>query len=619
MYVTTFYSFKGGVGRTMALVNVAVELANRGKQVLALDFDLEAPGLDTFDLGRPSKKQPGILDFVEHYLNTGRAPNVEDFVFECPDVGTDGGGLWVMPSGARDDAYPNRLAAMDWNDLYEHHDGFLLFEDLKLQWEKDLQVDYALVDSRTGYTDVGGICTRHLPNAVVTLFFPNDQNLRGLATVVRDVRAEAEEPDGQHIDLHFVFSNVPDLDDEDEILDQKIDEFRSQLRFDRDPLFIHRYPSLSLLNQTIFTKDRPRSRLANEYRHLVERITRLNPEDRDGALEYIRHFPRSRLFLPTDDPTSRHLLQIESNHAADGEVLFHLARLRDRQGDLDNSGRLLDEAIKAGNLSPKLWLERARHRRLRLDDRAGASEDALQVLQSEEAQFPEISEALRFLKPADLKKVADSPAMEAVSVPERIRLAMMRHARSSREAELTIALLQPLLSTGELEPRELATARQAVTLALLAAGRFAEAAEVGKQTATSVNEMNIQDAFNYGMALWAQQQEPPAAPFTRVVELDSTDPPDRANANYAQRLALAYWVTGAIDAARERLSLAESRIQEERSSFSCWRYLEAPARAFRQDLGEMHHLFDGDRTITPQFMRRARNANQESSPIADGL
>ena len=612
MYVTTFYSFKGGVGRTMALVNVAVELANRGKQVLALDFDLEAPGLDTFDLGRPSEKQPGILDFVEYYLNTGRAPNVEDYVFECPDVGTDGGGLWVMPSGARDDAYPNRLAAMDWNDLYEHHDGFLLFEDLKLQWEKDLQVDYALVDSRTGYTDVGGICTCHLPNAVVTLFFPNDQNLRGLATVVQDVRAEAEEPDGQHIDLHFVFSNVPDLDDEDEILDRKIDEFRSQLQFDRDPLFIHRYPSLSLLNQAIFTKDRPKSRLANEYRQLVTEITRLNPEDRDGALEYVRSFSSRRQFLRPVHQSARHLEQIEKHHAADGEVLFHLARLRERQGDLDDSGKLLDGAIEAGYRSPAAWLQRARHRRLHLDDRAGASEDALQALQSEEARFPEVSEALRFLAPNDLKKAAGSPVTQALSARERQSLAM-RHPRSSQGAELAIELLQPILATSELEDGELDMARQAAILAFLAAGRFAEAAEICEHAAASVETMSVQHAFNYGMARWAQRQEPPREPFARVVELDSAAPPDRANANYAQCLALAHWVTGAIDAAKEALSLAESRIQVERSSFSCWRYLDVPARAFLDDLREMRQLFDGDRTMTPRFMRSATQEAKAAS------
>ena len=38
MYVTTFYSFKGGVGRTMALVNVAVELARQGRPARAVAY-----------------------------------------------------------------------------------------------------------------------------------------------------------------------------------------------------------------------------------------------------------------------------------------------------------------------------------------------------------------------------------------------------------------------------------------------------------------------------------------------------------------------------------------------------------------------------------------------------
>ena len=42
----TFYSYKGGVGRTMAMANVAALLARKGRKVVMLDFDLEAPGLD---------------------------------------------------------------------------------------------------------------------------------------------------------------------------------------------------------------------------------------------------------------------------------------------------------------------------------------------------------------------------------------------------------------------------------------------------------------------------------------------------------------------------------------------------------------------------------------------
>jgi MinD-like ATPase involved in chromosome partitioning or flagellar assembly len=46
--IVTFYSFKGGVGRTMALANIAVILVQRGIKVLAIDWDLEAPGLERY-------------------------------------------------------------------------------------------------------------------------------------------------------------------------------------------------------------------------------------------------------------------------------------------------------------------------------------------------------------------------------------------------------------------------------------------------------------------------------------------------------------------------------------------------------------------------------------------
>src|ERR1700730_15409914 len=46
--IVTFYSYKGGVGRTFALANIGVLLAQKGKRVLLMDWDLEAPGLDLY-------------------------------------------------------------------------------------------------------------------------------------------------------------------------------------------------------------------------------------------------------------------------------------------------------------------------------------------------------------------------------------------------------------------------------------------------------------------------------------------------------------------------------------------------------------------------------------------
>ena len=56
--VVTFYSYKGGTGRTMALANVACLLAQRvsaSERVLVVDWDLEAPGLHRFFPGRRAR------------------------------------------------------------------------------------------------------------------------------------------------------------------------------------------------------------------------------------------------------------------------------------------------------------------------------------------------------------------------------------------------------------------------------------------------------------------------------------------------------------------------------------------------------------------------------------
>ena len=77
-----------------------------------------------------------------------------------------------MPSGTARSTYATSFARIDWGALYDQHDGYLLIEDLKEQWRQAIQPDYVLIDSRTGYTDTGGICTRQLPDASNRAVFP---------------------------------------------------------------------------------------------------------------------------------------------------------------------------------------------------------------------------------------------------------------------------------------------------------------------------------------------------------------------------------------------------------------------------------------------------------------
>jgi len=185
--VITFYSFKGGVGRTMALANIAVLLAQWGKKILTVDWDLEAPGLEhyfsEFINPRMIAERPGVLDL----LSTTRDPEIEELIDRWRSasvrvpLGNDSGTLELIGSGKRDDTYFARLRSLDIDSLYSHGRGGLMMERVRNWWEEDY--DYVLLDSRTGITDIGGICTIHLPDVLVLMFGATEQSLGGVIDV----------------------------------------------------------------------------------------------------------------------------------------------------------------------------------------------------------------------------------------------------------------------------------------------------------------------------------------------------------------------------------------------------------------------------------------------------
>ena len=606
MYVTTFYSFKGGVGRTMALVNTAVELANTGRRVLAVDFDLEAPGLDTFDFVDAEIKGPGIIDFVSEYLDVGQAPDVNRFISESSVVGERGGGLWIMPSGAQQETYAKKYGQTDWGTLYDEHDGYLLFEDLKEQWREVLKPDYVLIDSRTGHTDTGGICTRQLPDAVAIFFFPNEQNLRGLKKVVRDIRSEADGPRKKEIYLHFVMSNVPDLDDEDSILQNKIDAFKAQLDFTREPSVVHRYDSLSLLNQVVFTKDRPKSRLAKEYRDVVQEIVSHNLADREGALDYIRRLARHwRHGVEHESPYTidSRVKRIEEMHANDGEVLFNLGELQEDHRRSDDAAHLFNRAIEAGYDDSEAFLKRARLRAAS-DDAAGASNDALRFLQYDNIPAHLVTEAVLLASSQSAADAANSPAVAALDAVERIWLASRFH-RSRVAQEMAESILRPLVDDEELLEDERNLAISELALTYIGMGKFGEALRLLERDGCTVGDMDVRNAFNYGMATWGKTGAIDPAAFSRVVELDRSNP-ERGDVNYLQCMAVAYWVVGDTQPAMDLIRQAREAPDAKRgSTFSCWHYYEVASSTFVSDLDEIRRLIDGDSTRTPPFISSA--------------
>lgn len=608
MYVCTFYSFKGGVGRSMALVNVAVELAQRGRRVLAVDFDLEAPGLDTFSLLSPDEPAPGLVEYVARYLESDAAPDAREFIGASPTVDN----LLVMPSGAARQAYASNFSQIDWQALYAERDGYLLFEDLKEQWRENVEADYVLIDSRTGFTDTGGICTRQLPDAVTALFFPNEQNLRGLTKIVADVRSEATPPRNKQIELHFVMSNVPDLDDEDEILTGIKERFQSGLDFEEEPLVVHRYDSLSLLNQAVFVRDRPRSRLAREYKNVVARIVRSNREDRDGVMDFIGRFRRDpeRRWRKPRQSTSNFadtIKEIRALHADDGEVLYQLGALAAELG-LEQAESLLDSAIDCGYREPEAYMHRARERSDR-GDVEGAGEDAIRMLEFHTLSPHLAIQAARLVPNSAASDMVRFPGIATLDAEDRLWLAQGLPRWSKHDA--STAILKDLVEDQGVGESERTDARSILALNLIGSSRSEDAVSLLSHDGRTVEQMDIQDAFNYAMARWAVEGSVEEAPFQRVVDLSQNEMKDTDDANQLQCLAVAHWATGDNETARVFVDRAIHEAERERRIFSCWRYDDVSNREFRADMRDIASMIDGDAELEPKFMHRLDSPDPE--------
>lgn len=196
--VVTFYSYKGGTGRTMALSNIAVLLArqqNATTPVLMIDWDLEAPGLHHyFEL---HEERPGVLELFEacreqlQRRRKGAAALLDDEELAREVLAAVGweqyvgrvdqsSQLYLMRAGRFDDSYAERLAAMHWDDLFDSCPAlFRCFAD-----NLSRHFRHVLVDSRTGRTDSAGICTTLLPRKLVVVFTPNKQSLEGVQALV---------------------------------------------------------------------------------------------------------------------------------------------------------------------------------------------------------------------------------------------------------------------------------------------------------------------------------------------------------------------------------------------------------------------------------------------------
>ncbi|MCP4267799.1 MAG: SUMF1/EgtB/PvdO family nonheme iron enzyme [Candidatus Brocadiaceae bacterium] len=313
----TFYSYKGGVGRTLALANVAWIAASEGKRVVIVDFDLEAPGIPSIPSFRESvqehlkeEKNGGLFEMALYFQDQREMPSLRKIrdVFSTRPIKDEfgnGGEISIIPAGREDDNYKNKLQSFDWNKFYEKESGKSFFTEFRENIDEAFGCpDIVLFDSRTGLTDLGAICTHLLPDILVIISGLNTQNIGGSKTIMSSI--------SEKIEIVTVVSHVPRSEKAKDTINERLEYARKELGREIDVIFPYE-PVLSLEERILSKKDTDEkelesviiSRYSDLYYKIVKKSTFQLLHISDLHIEVSEGFDRSLVLDPLIDQIRR--------------------------------------------------------------------------------------------------------------------------------------------------------------------------------------------------------------------------------------------------------------------------------------------------------------------------
>jgi len=205
-----FYSFKGGVGCTTALIHVAYLLVRQGKKVVVLDLDMESPGFNQI-LDLQALPRLGIVDY---FYERAYAPDRVDYEVQIDNILTEykdkqlgdthSGRFFVIPTGTLDFDYLAKVDDLKASAWVNGHESLwdIFIQDIR----KEVNPDIILIDTRTGLNQWGALSLIQAADFSIFILFPNSQNIEGAKILLQALFALGKK------NFDFVFSPIPNSD-----------------------------------------------------------------------------------------------------------------------------------------------------------------------------------------------------------------------------------------------------------------------------------------------------------------------------------------------------------------------------------------------------------------------
>lgn len=209
-----FASIKGGVGRSTALCVAASYLSQRGRRVLAIDFDLEAPGIGSMLLKEDELPQYGSLDFLVESQVAGFDSDLLEDLVGSSYLGAAGSRVDVVPAiGKATLEFPqNALAKIARAYLEMQPEAGQLpitlggkLKKLVELFEATGQYDVVLIDSRAGLHESTAAAMLAVGGDVLLFGTDQPQTYQGYALLFAHLAQFPFDPQNDWRDnLHFI-------------------------------------------------------------------------------------------------------------------------------------------------------------------------------------------------------------------------------------------------------------------------------------------------------------------------------------------------------------------------------------------------------------------------------
>jgi len=171
--IVTFHSYKGGTGKTLLSVNLAIVFAKMGKRVCILDLDLRAPSLHSIFRNRSNY-------WVNDYLN--KACIIEKVLAECNIKEVPNGKLLVGLANPSTEA----IREMESKDRNWEIEALGRLFSLKATLLNDMHLDYVFFDASPGlnYSSINAIVCA---DVVLVVTSTDKSDVEGTRRMIHDL------------------------------------------------------------------------------------------------------------------------------------------------------------------------------------------------------------------------------------------------------------------------------------------------------------------------------------------------------------------------------------------------------------------------------------------------